>query len=103
MKTMVHNPTRDWHFMEGYTDEVKKINALITHDQVLASDAPSDECLTEAEWVSNMEEQSDIEAFLINMFARTDEGEPLGEKWEAACRRTASRVMWVKSGKWPPE
>lgn len=102
MKLMVHNPIRDWHMMEGSTDEVRKFNAVITHDQVLAFDVPSDECLTEAEWACRMEEADDIADFLISMFARTDEGESLGEGWEESCRRTANRLMWVKSGKWPP-
>ena len=100
--TMVADPIRDWQQMAGSTDLVKKLNALITTDQVLAHDVPHDECLTEAEWVVQMTEESDIAEFLINLFARTDEGESLGPDWEASCRRTAGRVMWVKSGHWPP-
>lgn len=86
--------------MDGETDELKKLNALLTHDHVGHLDLPSDECLTEARWIFEVEDEATIASVLIGIFASTEEGEALGPGWKENCRRTAARVMWVRLGKW---
>lgn len=99
---LVGDPLTEWYLMAGDTEEIKKINALVTVDQIVHTNAPADECLTEAEWLAGVSTEDEISGILIGLFARTSEGLSLGESREASCRRTAGRIMWVKAGEWPP-
>ena len=46
---MIKNVMLDWKEMEGDTDEVRKLNSLLTSAFIGTQDIPSDECLTHAQ------------------------------------------------------
>ena len=46
--TLVKNPEENWDKMAGDTDQIKKLNGILTSRAVDIGEAPNDECLTEA-------------------------------------------------------
>jgi hypothetical protein len=49
--TLVKDPEKNWMEMEGDTEPIKRINAILTSRGVSIGEAPHDECIIEAQIV----------------------------------------------------
>lgn len=108
---MVANVMVDWRKMDGDTDEIKKLNSLLTSALVGSRDIPADECLEHAKvvmgfWLTgepNWALQS--EKYLKTMFAvgHTQSGETvnLPETTKLVMATVERAKALLNSGRWP--
>ena len=62
--------TLSWEEMEGDTEEMQKINSLLTSEFIGSHNMPSDECLTYAEYLCELDDLdvTEIEDYLVECF-----------------------------------
>ena len=56
---LVKNVTENWEQMEGETDEIKQLNAILTATFIGNRDFPADECLDHAQYIASLDRTTD--------------------------------------------
>jgi len=106
---MVSDVVVAWAEMDGENDEQKKLNSLLTDEFILRTDMPANECLSEARAIRAFWRAADggqwrrqAEEFLLQQFARDDEGRLASKALEAKCRAVVERIdALLHGGPWP--
>lgn len=101
---MVEDVVKNWKQMEGATDEIKRLNSLLTATFVM-NDCPADECLAEARHIAalfraGVDWKAETVKYLRSMFAtsykladvnRQAEPSPIPGAYPA-CDKAADRI-----------
>lgn len=108
---MVANVMVDWREMDGDTDEIKKLNSLLTSSLIGNRDIPADECLEHAKvvmgfWLTGAENWAlQSERYLKTMFAVGHKldgtSEPMPQFYPLIMETVERARRLLNSGRWP--
>lgn len=108
---MVGNVVVDWQQMAGETEDIRRLNSLLTSELVDPANMPDDECLEEAHqvmalYLANVDGSENwkhnVCSYLISQFAKDEQGNYLSTKMEKASKLIIGRIERVlTTGRWP--